>query len=168
MAELPRYARLELERRWLVDPARLPDLSGAPFRRIEGLYLDGGRLRLRVITHHPGGALEFKLGKKYERTDPLGGPIATLYLTQAEHAAFARLPGAPLVKQRYRLDGSSLDVFEGALAGLTLAEIEFEDPAAALAVPPPAWAGREVTEDPFFRGAALARTTAAALRARLA
>lgn len=167
MADLPRYARLELERRWLVDASRLPDLFGHPFRRIEDLYLDGGRLRLRAITHEPGGLREFKLGKKYERTDPMGGPIASLYLTAAEHAAFATLPGARLVKRRYRLDGFSLDVFEGGLEGLRLAEAEFGDRAAALAARAPPWALRDVTEDPFFTGAALSRTTAGALAAKL-
>lgn len=164
--ELPRYAKLELERRWLVDATRLPELAGAPFRRIEDLYIDGGRLRLRTITHM-GGRRELKLGKKYERTDPMGGPITTLYLTEPEHAAMAGLPGARLAKRRYVVDGFSLDVFEGALAGLVLAEVEFESREAALAIAAPAWAKREVTEDAFFQGGVLCRANPDELRTRI-
>jgi CYTH domain-containing protein len=157
---IPKYARLEMERRWLVDPARLPDLSGRPYRRIEDLYLEG-RLRLRAITDGRTGAREFKLGKKYERTDPLGGPITSLYLTQAEHAAFAGLPGARLVKRRYALDGFSLDVFEGRHEGLVLAEVERESAAEAAAIAAPPWAGVEITDDPAYSGWALAQRPAA-------
>lgn len=98
----------------------------------------------------------------------MGGPIATLYLAEAEQPTFAGLPGARLVKRRYALDGASVDLFEGALDGLALAEIEGQSRDAALALAPPAWAGREVTEDPFLTGWSLARTTAEALRTRLA
>lgn len=164
---LPRYAKLELERRWLVDPARLPDLSEAAFRRIDDLYLDGGRLRLRAIAH-PDGVRELKLGKKYERTHPAGGPITTLYLTEGEHETFASLPGARLVKRRYAVDGFSLDIFEGALTGLVLAEVEVDSPADLSAIVPPPWARREVTEDPFFTGGNLCRARAEDLRAKLA
>jgi len=164
---LPRYAKLELERRWLVDQARLPDLSEAAFRRIDDLYLDGGRLRLRAIAH-PDGARELKLGKKYERTHPAGGPITTLYLTEGEYAAFAVLPGARLVKRRYAVDGFSLDVFELALTGLILAEVEVDSSAALSEIVPPPWARREVTEDPFFTGGSLCRASPEELRTRLA
>jgi CYTH domain-containing protein len=164
--ELPRYSKLELERRWLVDRRRLPDLAGRPYRRIDDLYLDGGRLRLRAISH-PNGARELKLGKKYERSHPAGGPITTLYLTDGEYAAFSSLPGARLAKRRYAVDGFSLDVFEGALTGLALAEVEVESPAALDAIQPPAWALREVTEDAFFTGGSLCRASADDLRAKL-
>lgn len=165
--ELPRYSKLELERRWLVDASRLPDLTGRPFRRIEDLYLDGGRLRLRAITYQPGGRRVLKLGKKYERTHPAGGPITTLYLSEEEYALLAGLPGAPLAKRRYAVEGVSVDFFEDVLAGLVLAEVEADDPAALAAIRPPSWAAQEVTEDPFFAGGRLCRTSGEALRARL-
>lgn len=163
---MPRYARLEMERRWLVDPSRAPDVAGLPHRRIEDLYFEG-RLRLRTITHSATGEREFKLGRKYERDDPLGGPITTLYLTEAEHAIFAELPGARLTKRRYAVDGFNLDVFERSLTGLVMAEVEREDRAEILALAPPAWAAREVSEHPFFAGGRLCRATAAELRAAL-
>lgn len=165
--DMPRYARLEMERRWLVDPARCPDVAGQPHRRIEDLYLEG-RLRLRKITHSATGAREFKLGRKYEREDPLGGPITTLYLSEAEYVALAGLPGARLSKRRYVVDGYSLDIFEGPLAGLVMAEAEREDRSAVLALATPAWAAREVSTEPFFTGGQLCRATPAQLRQALA
>jgi hypothetical protein len=166
--ETPKYALLENERRFLVlEP---PDLSGAPARLIEDRYLEG-RLRLRRITHADGQPPEFKLCKKYGSDDPVSAPIVNIYLTEAEHAALAALPGCPLVKRRYRIvyDGSpfSVDVFEGALAGLILCEKEAESAAAIRVVAFPPWAIQDVTADGFFTGGSLCRATPRELRARL-
>lgn len=48
-----------------------------------------------------------------------------------------------------------VDVFEDANEGLVLAEIELDAPDASF--PEPAWLGREVTDDPSYTNAALAR-----------
>lgn len=157
---IPKYARLEHERRFLVsDP---PDLSGAPVRLIEDLYIDGGRLRLRAVTDLSGGETIYKLCKKYSAPAGEAEPITNLYLTAEEHAAFAGLPGDTLRKRRYTVDGVSLDVFEGALEGLMIAEAEAEshDAIAARVFPP--WCGREVTGETRYSGAILARASALA------
>ena len=44
--KLPKYAHWVAERRFLVDAANLPKLDEAAARRIEDLYIDGGRLSL--------------------------------------------------------------------------------------------------------------------------
>ena len=46
----PKYARFELERRWLVDTTRRPSLDGYPMTVIEDRYIDGTRLRLRRMS----------------------------------------------------------------------------------------------------------------------
>jgi adenylate cyclase len=51
-----------------------------------------------------------------------------------------------------------VDMFRGDLTGLVLAEIELDDAAFALTLPP--WAGREVTEDARYYNAALAMSGA--------
>ncbi|MFE1602158.1 CYTH domain-containing protein [Methylobacterium sp. ID0610] len=51
-----------------------------------------------------------------------------------------------------------IDVFQGDLAGLILAEVELEHEAAALALPD--WVGPEVSGDPRFRQSALLRLRA--------
>lgn len=162
--ELPKYARLENERRFLVREA--PSLAGLGYRLIEDLYLEG-RLRLRRITSSTTGALEHKLCKKYGGEDPVSAPVTNLYLSADEHAALASLPGRPLRKRRFRIDDVSLDVFEGALAGLMICEAEDETREASLDRMFPSWADREVTGDPGFTGGALARLSVAELNTLL-
>lgn len=166
--DLPKYAKLEIERRFLVNPARAPDLTGLAFRRIEDRYLDGTRLRLRAIADSATGAREFKFCKKYEGGDPLAGPIVNIYLTPAEHAVLTAAPAAEIVKRRHRVGGFGLDVFEGALEGLMLCEAEAPSVEAAQALIFPSWTLREVTADPFFTGGALCRIGSDKLKARLA
>jgi len=167
--QIPKYAELENERRFLV--AGGPDLSTAPFRLIEDLYLINSRLRLRAVTH-PDGAREFKLCKKYGSPDPASGPITNIYLTAGEHAILSGLPGRPLRKRRYRTEWGGktfgIDVFEGPLAGLVLCEKEADSAEAIRAVEFPPWASQEVTTDPFFTGGNLAQINAAELKSRLA
>lgn len=168
---LPKYAKLENERRFLVDAAALPDLAGLPFRRIEDRYITGTRLRLRSMTDSVTGARELKFCKKYEGEDPVSGPITNLYLSEAEYAVLAALPARTIAKRRYRLDhgcrGFGVDVFEGELAGLMLCEAEAETREAIVALAFPPWAAREVTADRFFTGGNLVTLTAAELAARL-
>jgi len=166
---IPKYARLEHERRfWVADP---PDLSAAPVRLIEDLYLDDSRLRVRAITHASGAAPEFKLCKKYGSDDPASGPIVNIYLSANEHAMLASLPGRRLRKRRHTLihdgNGFSLDLFEGPLTGLALCEAEAESGEAIRALAFPPWATREVTADPVFTGASLAGLTLTAVETRL-
>lgn len=154
--KLPKYAHWVAERRFLVDPAKLPAVDPAAARRIEDLYMDGGRLRLRAITH-PGGEREFKLAKKYPSDNPLIGPMTNLYLTAEEHAALARLPGQRIDKRRHRVEAFVVDVFEGPLKGLVTAECEAANSMAAMAVDIPGWCVREVTHRPEYTGWRLAQ-----------
>src|SRR5512141_2012631 len=132
----PKYSLLEIERRWLVDPAQLPALDAADARRIEDRYLAGTRLRLRRVTA-PGGAVTMKLCKKYGRRDTIGEPITNLYLDAAEYAALAALPAAALVKRRYRFGDGTIDVHESPRQGLALFEQQFESVEAAALFSPP-------------------------------
>lgn len=158
----PKYAVLERERRWLVDGAAGPDLAGLDHVRIEDRYIDGSRLRLRRMSRPDGTWESRKLTKKYETAIPSVRPIVTAYLTAAEYALLAALPGRDLVKRRYRVpDGAgewSLDLFEGPLAGLALVEREEADDAALAAMAPPPWARREITGDPRYQCGSLAQS----------
>lgn len=168
---IPKYALLENERRFLVAPARLPDLTGLPFRQIEDRYVTGTRLRLRSMTDSETGVRDLKFCKKYPGGDPVSGPITNLYLTEAEHQLLSALPARTIVKRRYRLPhgGRSfgIDLFGGELSGLMLCEAEAEGREAIMALAFPPWAVREVTDDPFFSGGNLCAVTAAELEVRL-
>ncbi len=69
-----------------------------------------------------------------------------------------------LEKTRHRVPvdefTAEVDVFGGALAGLCLVEVEFPSVEAAEAFTAPAWFGREVTGQPEWSNASLARTAA--------
>jgi len=156
----PKYARFELERRWLVDITARPSLEEAACVLIEDRYIDGTRLRLRRMTR--GARTVLKLTKKYATERPEARPVVTAYVTEAEHAVFAALPAIVMRKRRYNLpiDGRywSLDLFEGPLAKLELVEIEAPDQAALAALVPPQWATKEVTHDARYQCGALAQT----------
>jgi CYTH domain-containing protein len=151
-----KYSHVERERRFLVDPALRPDLHGRPYILIEDLYIDGTRMRLRRMTASDTGRVVFKLSKKYETGDPQARPMVTTYLSDAEYALLASLPARGLVKRRYPLGEFSIDLFEGALAGLETAESEQPDEVALMAFVPPEWAIKEVSDDPHYDGGTLA------------
>ncbi len=151
-----KYSHVERERRFLVDPARRPDLTGRPHILIEDLYIDGTRMRLRRMVASDSGRVVLKLTKKYEAADPRARPMVTTYLTAAEYDLLAELPGRPLVKKRFPRDPFSIDIFEGALSGLELAESEQPDDAALAALASPDWAICEVSDDPRYEGGNLA------------
>jgi CYTH domain-containing protein len=163
MAE-PKYAHVELERRWLVDSAARSPLDACYSTFIEDRYIDGTRIRLRRMSRPDLGETKWKLTKKYEAEIPEARPIVTTYLTQAEFDVLCRLQGSELAKRRYhlRFDGRdwSVDVFEGALEGLEVLECEAEDRAALDQLTPPPWALREVTHLSRWQCGALAAAQA--------
>jgi adenylate cyclase len=69
--------------------------------------------------------------------------------------------GRRIDKRRYEIPADSgatieLDVYRGDLEGLVVAEIEFASDRDADAFAPPAWLGREVTDDPRYKNQHLA------------
>ncbi|QYJ05997.1 hypothetical protein [Qipengyuania flava] len=158
-AEHPKYAHLEIERRWLVDADKLAHADLGDPVAIHDRYIEGTRMRLRRMER--GGATVFKLTRKYECDEADARPIVTAYLEQAEHEVFASLPALELTKTRFKLAHGenvfSIDRFNGALEGLMLAEIEMDDLAALRALPDPPWAVRDVTHELPYQGATLAR-----------
>jgi CYTH domain-containing protein len=151
----PKYSLVERERRFLVDQTSMPAIDGRG-RLIEDRYLIGTKLRLRKVTACDAPPV-YKLGKKYPDASLSSRPMTNIYLDAAEYDALAVLPAAALVKRRYDADGGfALDVFEGALRGLMLAEVEADCDAALAAVEPPDWVLYEVTDDPAYAGGTLA------------
>ena len=150
-------AGVEIERKWLVAQAPAEALA-APCERIEQGYLTIGT----------GGA-ETRLRRRGERcflTVKAGAGLA-----RAEHevelsaqqfeALWPATEGARLVKRRHLLrteEGRLIefDVYEGALSGLLIAEVEFDAPWAAEAFAAPYWFGLEVTDDPDYKNQRLA------------
>jgi hypothetical protein len=153
-----KYARAERERRFLL--ARAPDGPCVRRAAITDLYVTGTRLRLRraVETTVDGSSISRKFTQKIPA--PGGGPglITTMYLDEAEHAVLSGLPGSELTKTRYSVPPFGVDVFTGTLAGLLMAEIEFENAEEEEHFQMPPGVVAEVTADPRLSGGRLART----------
>ena len=154
MQQPHKYARLERERRFLVD--RFPSGDLVRTRRITDRYIDGTLLRLREQTDKGDGAI-FKLTQKIPAVanGAQQGLITTIYLTEDEFRLLSQLPGKMLNKVRYSVPPLGVDVFEGTLAGLRLAEAEFNSAEEADAFVPPDFILREVTGDMRFTGGRL-------------
>lgn len=160
---VPKYARHEHERRWLVPATALAEwrsLARPYAHKLSDRYLTCGRLRLRCLTRTDTGEVTYKMTKKYPWSDPLSRPLTTIYLTAEEYAALCVLPARQLAKTRYFVEDQnvmfSVDVFEGPLTGLTIAECECRDAMTLRRIAAPAWVGREITDDLAFTCAALA------------
>jgi CYTH domain-containing protein len=159
MTDLPKYSRVEIERRWLVDPTQLGDLGRYARREIEDLYVSDSRLRLRKIRG-PADEVTFKLGKKYGKHTPLSEPVTNLYLTEHEYRQLRSLPGSRTRKHRYMLSGGALDVYVEPRPGLVVFEVEFADEHSAEAYQPPRFATREITAEAALSGMSVASGSA--------
>ncbi|MEU6849803.1 hypothetical protein ABZ901_07730 [Actinacidiphila alni] len=152
-----KYARVERERRWLLAAPPGPE-SVRVTRTITDRYLTGTRLRLRRVEL-PYGATELKLTQKIPAPEPGGGAVRGLitntYLSRAEYDVLAGLPAAVLTKTRLGVPPMGVDVFDGRLRGLVLAEAEFGTDDEARAYVPHLSCVAEVTDDPRFTGGSL-------------
>jgi adenylate cyclase len=145
---------VEVERKFLVPEA--PDLSGTEAEEIVQGYLAigaDGEVRLRrrgdalVLTAKRGSGLSREEAEvevapeQFERLWPL-------------------TEGRRLHKRRHVVpDGDrriEVDVYEGELEGLVVAEVEFPSEQAARAFEPPPWLGDEVTGDERYLNETLA------------
>jgi CYTH domain-containing protein len=135
-------------------------------------YLDNTRLRLRRMRLASGEQVS-KFTQKYQAADQdaTETTITNLYLSEAEYRLLAQLGGKKLVKTRYRyaFQGREygVDVFEGELAGLVLAETECASREEVQRLSKPDFALEDVTTDPFFKGGNLVNLTNQELRTEL-
>lgn len=145
----------EIERKFLVDPARLPEVRAAATAAhaiVQGYLSAEPAVRVRLKGEQ--GYLTIKgsgLLTRDEYEYPIPGEDA--------RALLELCPLPLLEKTRYDVPfGGRLwevDDFGGANAGLVIAEVELPDADADVACPP--WAGREVTGDPRYTNVALAQ-----------
>jgi CYTH domain-containing protein len=158
-----KYACLELELKYLLRG--LPrDLNvDAPHWQITDRYIDNTRLRLRHMKSSATHETALKFTQKYRDAGQTADQtiITNLYLLDDEYRQLSMLPGVQLQKRRYTYENLglqySIDVFEGPLAGLVLAEIECETTAELMRLTLPNFVSKDVTDDPFFAGSTLAR-----------
>jgi CYTH domain-containing protein len=152
MAPEHKYARIEWERRFLLDhfPAQAVVTR---VRRITDRYIEGTTLRLRQQNDNDS-QMVFKLTQKLgdKSAGARQGLVTNMYLTKDEFGLLAGLPAKSLTKIRHSVPPFGIDVFEGVLAGLVLAEAEFSSAAEASALVLPSFVVHEVSDDVRFTG----------------
>jgi CYTH domain-containing protein len=149
-----KYGRIERERRFLLT--QFPgNANVVRIRRIIDRYIDGTALRLREQSEDSGPAI-FKLTQKLpaRANGAQQGLITSMYLTK-EFLILAQLSAKTLSKTRYSVPPFGIDIFEGALEGLLIAEAEFDSAAAADTLTLPSFISREVSADSRFTGGQL-------------
>jgi CYTH domain-containing protein len=140
-------------------------------KRFDDKYIRHARLRLRILTDSDTGRRLIKLTKKFESSSPYFQTISRILLSPGEHQLLDGLEGERLGKTRYYHNYLgrvfSIDVFEGELEGLVLCELEAGGLEELMSAEPPSYVKCEVTEDAFFTGGNLCRTTRADLLDKL-
>jgi CYTH domain-containing protein len=147
-------AGTEIERKFLFD--ELPRALAFARRKaiLQGYLALDGDTEVRVRRSAGGDTLTIKHG---------GGEVRVeeeLALDGRQGDALWELTdGRRLQKTRreMRVDGMlvEIDEYSGALDGLIVAEVEFDDEDAARAFTPPAWFGREVTGEAAYANRSL-------------
>jgi CYTH domain-containing protein/CHAD domain-containing protein len=145
---------VERERTYLVTD--LPDLPGSGTGIRQGYLAVDGTVAVRVRDAGAGGrTLTIKGGLGARRTE-VEWPVDD----DRFEALWELTVGRRLAKTRYRIEipgaTAELDLFDGALTGLVVVEVEFDDDEQMQAFQPPPWFGLEVTDDDRYTNASLA------------
>lgn len=139
---------MEIERKFLVK--RLPeDLDSYRKKRLEQGYLSTVPV-LRVRKEDDEYFVTYK-GSGMMSREEYNHPLTK----EAFYHLIDKADGIIIQKTRYMIPQDNglvieLDVFEGELEGLIMAEVEFDSPEAADSYVPVEWFGREVTEESAY------------------
>lgn len=168
-----KYARVERERRYLLQdlPEGLPRAS--PHVQITDNYLTGTRLRLRKVREPQTNKWTVKLTQKFAANpqDLSRTVITNIYLNALETEVLGISDVNEIRKNRYRFEFEgrrfSVDMFLGDLFGLVLAEVSFETDAELESFPKPSFAIADVTNVEMFTGGRLCEATFADIRGEI-
>lgn len=158
-----KYARVERERRYLLDD--LPEgLTRADHHlQITDNYITGTRLRLRKVRDPQTNKWVVKFTQKFapDPADLSRTMITNTYLNATEAETLAIFEANEIRKNRYYFEFEgrqfSVDMFLGDLFGLVLAELSFNDDNELDDFPLPAFAVADVTNNELFTGGRLSQ-----------
>jgi len=147
----------EIERKFLVDPRKLPGVSNWLQEHIEQGFLSASPVvRVRLVNDTKGFLTikgpGTKVRSEFEYAIPASDAnellgMCSRTLTKIRHYTTVGVVGGR---------NWEVDCFLGDLKGLWLAEVELEDPDDDI-VTIPSWAGQEVTDDPRYANVNLVR-----------
>ncbi len=116
-------------------------------------------MQVRVRISAGGATLTVKAGRGLARTE-----VEVAIPTEEAEGLWPHTEGRRLEKVRHRVAVGAfvaeVDVYDGTLQGLCTAEVEFESEEEAESFVPPAWFGRDLTGEPGWDNASLARAGA--------
>lgn len=144
---------MEIERKFTIKA--LPDLNGYDYKKLTQAYLNTDPV-IRIRKEDDCYFLTYK-GKgllvREEYNLPLNKESFEHLLPKAD--------GLVISKTRYLIPYKNhtieLDIFEGDLAPLTMAEVEFENEEEAHAFIPPEWFDQDVTQDKRYHNSNLSK-----------
>jgi len=151
---------IEIERKFILPGRPSDDRLGPGTQIRQGYIAEEDSVEVRVRITDDASNLTVKAGSGLSRTEV----EVAISAAQAE-ALWPHTAGRRIEKTRHRvvLDDDTpdlvaeVDVYAGTLDGLCVAEVEFASEAVAASFDPPDWFGRELTGDPAWSNATLAR-----------
>ena len=165
-----KYARVERERRYLLQDLPEGLTRADPHLQITDNYITGTRLRIRKVRDPRTNKWTVKFTQKFA---PKPGDfsrtiITNIYLNALEAETLAMFDANEIRKNRYLFDFEgrkfSVDMFLGDLFGLVLAEVSFENDDELDGFSKPAFAVADVTNNELFTGGRLCELTFADIR----
>ena len=160
-----KYARLERERRYLLEDLPDPLTRASPHVQITDNYITGTRLRLRKVREPQTNKWTVKFTQKFapNPADLSRTIITNTYLTAAEAEVLAVFEANEIRKNRYPFEFEgrtfAVDMFLGDLFGLVLAEVSFDSDEELDNFQKPAFAIADVTNSELFSGGNLSIST---------
>ncbi|MEP6911468.1 MAG: hypothetical protein ABI923_01870 [bacterium] len=160
-----KYARVERERRYLLQDLPEGLTRPDPHVQITDNYITGTRLRLRKVREPRANKWTVKLTQKFapDPTDFSRTIITNIYLNAMEVEALGISDANEIRKNRYPFEFEgrkwSVDMFLGELFGLVLAEVSFETDEELESFPKPPFAVADVTNIELFTGGRLCELT---------
>jgi CYTH domain-containing protein len=168
-----KYARLERERRYLLQDLPEGITRADPHLQITDNYITGTHLRIRKVREPRTNKWTVKFTQKYapDPNDLSRTMITNTYLNALEAEVLSVFDTNEIRKNRYHFEFEgrkfSADMFLGDLFGLVLAEVSFETDEELDNFPKPSFALIDVTNDPLFTGGRLCELTFSDVREKI-
>src|SRR5687768_14189098 len=158
-----RYARVERERRYLLQDLPEGLTRADPHVQITDNYITGTRLRIRKVRDPRTNKWVVKFTQKFapNPSDYSRTIITNTYLNAQETESLSMFDANEIRKNRYKFQYEgrefAVDMFLGDLFGLVLAEVGFETDNELDNFPEPAFAIADVTNHELFTGGRLSQ-----------
>lgn len=144
---------MEIERKFTIK--ELPDLSNFSYKKLTQAYLNTDPV-IRIRREDNDYFLTYK-GKGLLAREEYNLPLNE----ESFHHLLPKADGLVISKTRYLIPYENytieLDIFEGDLAPLVIAEVEFDSEKEAYSFIPPSWFDQDVTQDKRYHNSNLSK-----------